>query len=77
MNIKTNSMALLIHIAENGDQAERERICKEADIAQSTLSNILHGHLPRKVTRYRIFKLTGVNLADDPFPDIVKRRDAS
>lgn len=68
---KTNSTALHIWIAENGDVAAKEAICKAAQITQSTLSRVLSkGRMPRFEARYRIFKLTGIKLCDsDEFPE--------
>lgn len=68
---KTNSTALHIWIAENGDRAAKEQICKEAKVNLSTLSRILGGHMPRFEIRYRIYKLTGIKLNDgDDFPPL-------
>jgi predicted transcriptional regulator len=73
---KTNSTALHIWIAENGDHAARELICKEAVITTSTLCRILKGAMPRFENRYRIYKLTGIKLNDDDqFPE--QRQNAS
>lgn len=71
-----NAITLHIHIAENGDRAEKERICKAALISETTLNKILRGHKPRFEVRYRIFKATGIKLDQkDDFP--VLRENAS
>lgn len=78
MKAKSNSTGLHIWIAENGGNAARKLICDSAEIHDRTLWRILHGDMPRFVTRYRIFKLTNVKLSDeDEFPDIMSRQDAS
>jgi hypothetical protein len=70
---KTNSMALHIWIAENGDQEARKFILSQAKFCNATLSRILGGHMPRFEIRYRIFKATGVKLnEEDQFPDLAK-----
>lgn len=69
-----NAITLHIHIAENGDRAEKERICKAALLSETTLNKILRGHMPRFEVRYRIFKATGIKLNEqDEFPDIQKQ----
>jgi transcriptional regulator with XRE-family HTH domain len=73
MKTKHTHTLLFIHIAENGDRKEKERICSEAKISMSTLAKILRGHMPRPEIRYRIFKLTGIKLDEsDDFPDLQK-----
>ena len=74
MNKKpTNSTALYIWIAENGDTVARDKIKAEAKLCSATLSRILGGHNPRFETRYRIYKLTGIKLLeDDDFPELSK-----
>jgi len=70
---KTNSNALYIWIAENGDTKARQLIKQECKLCSATLSRILGGHVPRFETRYRIYKLTGVKLSgEDDFPDLSK-----
>lgn len=77
MTTKTNSIALHIWIAENGDSKAREEICKEAMITTATLCRIIKGHMPRFEIRYRIYKTTGIKLnEEDQFPELQKR-DAS
>lgn len=72
---KTNSIALHIWIAENGDHEAREKVCEAAHMTTATLCRILKGHMPRFEIRYRIFKLTGIKLCeDDDFPE---RQEAS
>ena len=67
--LKTNSVALHIWIAENGDCHARELVCKSALMTNATLCRILKGHMPRFEIRYRIYKLTGIKLnEEDDFP---------
>jgi len=66
---KTNSIALHIWIAENGDHMARNAISRNAHITNATLCRILKGHMPRFEIRYRIFRLTGISLnSEDEFP---------
>lgn len=68
----TNALALHVHIAENGDHKEKERIIQVAAISETTLNKILRGgHVPRFGIRYRIYKATGIKLLEeDEFPDL-------
>lgn len=77
MKTKNNHTLLFIHIAENGDRREKDRICQDAKISMSTLAKILKGHTPKPEIRYRIYKTTGIKLDDDDnFPEALKQ-DAS
>ena len=72
---KTNSTALHILIAENGDNKARELICDSAHMTTATLCRILKGHMPKFEIRWRVYKLTGVKLCEeDDFPE---RQEAS
>lgn len=72
-----NTTSLFVHIAENGDREEKERICKLASVSETTLNKILRGHMPRPCVRYRIYKVTGIKLnEEDNFPE-VKAQSAS
>jgi transcriptional regulator with XRE-family HTH domain len=68
---KTNILPLVIWLAENGDSKARTKLCHEAGLSASTLSNILNrGRMPKFSIRYRIYKLTGIKLNDlDEFPE--------
>ena len=75
---KTNSTALHIWIAENGDHKARELVCKEALITSATLCRVLKGHMPKFEIRYRVYKLTGIKLSDeDDFPELIPKETAS
>lgn len=74
MKTKNNHTLLFIHIAENGDRKEKDRICQAAKISMSTLAKILKGHTPKPEIRYRIYKITGIKLDEnDDFPEFVKQ----
>jgi hypothetical protein len=73
MKQQTNSFSLLVWIAEHGDREARKLICETAKIHDKTLWRILQGDMPRIMTRYHIYKLTGIKLNDqDEFPELQK-----